>query len=225
MAARVRATELGCGSRFTPHSCADEEDRGVVDPMSHHYSGMIRWDRSVLHRSSERHPCGHPARRKTLRSLHSIARLDSNKTAWSSCNSIAFNAKIVSSCFRPENWEHLTMTCTMKAAVLESYGTPLRVTDVLRPQPSRGEVLVRIAASGVNPLDTKIFDGVAAHADHPPPAILGLDMTGTVEAVGPGVTRYRRGDEVYGMTGGVGGRQGSLAEFAAVDADLVALKP
>jgi NADPH:quinone reductase-like Zn-dependent oxidoreductase len=113
----------------------------------------------------------------------------------------------------------------MKAAVLESYGTPLRVTDVLRPQPSRGEVLVRIAASGVNPLDTKIFDGAAAHAHHPPPAILGLDMAGTVEAVGPGVTRYRKGDEVYGMTGGVGGHQGSLAEFAAVDADLVALKP
>jgi NADPH:quinone reductase-like Zn-dependent oxidoreductase len=50
-------------------------------------------------------------------------------------------------------------------------------------------------------------------------------MAGTVEAVGPGVTRYRKGDEVYGMTGGVGGHQGSLAEFAAVDADLVAVKP
>src|SRR5262245_18444976 len=116
-------------------------------------------------------------------------------------------------------------TCTMKAAVLESYGTPLRLTDVLRPQPSRGEVLVRIAASGVNPLDIKIVDGAAAHSLHTPPAILGLDMAGTVEAVGSGVTRYRKGDEVYGMTGGAGGYQGSLAEFAAVDADLLALKP
>ena len=114
---------------------------------------------------------------------------------------------------------------TMKAAVLESYGAALRVTDVLRPQPSRGEVLVRVAASGVNPLDTKIFDGAAAHARHVPPAILGLDMAGTVEAVGPGVARYHEGDEVYGMIGGVGGVQGSLAEYAAVDADLVALKP
>jgi NADPH2:quinone reductase len=94
---------------------------------------------------------------------------------------------------------------TMKAAVLESYGTALRLTDVLRPQPSRGEVLIRISASGVNPLDTKIFDGAAAHARHAPPAILGLDMAGTVEATGPGVARYREGDEVYGMIGGVGG--------------------
>jgi NADPH2:quinone reductase len=114
---------------------------------------------------------------------------------------------------------------TMKAAVLESYGTALRVTDVLRPQPRQGEVLVRIAASGVNPLDTKIFDGAAAHARHAPPAILGLDMAGTIEAVGPGVARYREGDEIYGMIGGVGGIQGSLAGYAAVDADLVALKP
>src|SRR5215467_11492671 len=125
----------------------------------------------------------------------------------------------------PRNPEHLMSTCTMKAAVHESYGKPFRVTDVLRPQPSRGEVLVRSAASGVNPLDTKIFDGAAAHAHHLPPVILGLDMTGSVEAVGPSVTRYRKGDEVFGMTGGVGGHQGSLAEFAAVDADLVALKP
>src|SRR5262249_20301596 len=112
-------------------------------------------------------------------------------------------------------------TCTMKAAVLESYGTPLRLTDVLRPQPSRGEVLVRIAASGVNPLDIKIFDGAAAHARHSPPAILGLDLAGTVEAVGPGVTRYRKGDEVYGMNGGVRNYQGSLSGFAAVDVKLV----
>jgi NADPH:quinone reductase-like Zn-dependent oxidoreductase len=116
-------------------------------------------------------------------------------------------------------------TSVMKTAILESHGTPLRLTQVSRPQPGPGEVLVRIAASGVNPLDTKIFDGAAGHARHAPPAILGLDMAGSVEAVGPGVTRYRHGDEVYGMTGGVGGHQGSLAEFAAVDADLLALKP
>ena len=84
---------------------------------------------------------------------------------------------------------------------------------------------MRIQASGVNPLDTKIRAGNAAHARHPLPAILGIDMAGIVEAVGPDVTGFRRGDAVYGMTGGVGGVQGSLAEFAAVDADLVALKP
>jgi NADPH:quinone reductase-like Zn-dependent oxidoreductase len=85
--------------------------------------------------------------------------------------------------------------------------------------------LVRIAASAVNPLDTKIRAGVAAHARHPFPAILGIDLAGTVAAVGSDVTAFREGDEVFGMTGGVGGVQGSLAEYAAVDAALLAKKP
>ncbi len=91
--------------------------------------------------------------------------------------------------------------------------------------PGAGQVLVRIHASSVNPLDTKIHSGTAAHTRHPLPAILGLDTAGVIEAVGPGVHRFHCGDEVYGMTGGVGGHQGSLAEFAAVDADLLAIKP
>jgi len=86
-------------------------------------------------------------------------------------------------------------------------------------------VLVEIAASGVNPLDTKIRAGAAAHARHPLPAVLGMDLAGTVRAVGADVTRFRVGDEVYGLTGGVAGLQGTLAEFAAVDADLLAPKP
>ena len=87
------------------------------------------------------------------------------------------------------------------------------------------QVLVRIAASGVNPLDTKIRGGVAAHARHPLPAVLGLDMAGTVEEVGDGVSEFNAGDEVFGMVGGVGGLQGTLAEFMAVDADLLAHRP
>jgi NADPH2:quinone reductase len=114
---------------------------------------------------------------------------------------------------------------TMRAAILEEYGQPLRLATISRPEAGSGEVLVRIVASGVNPLDLKIHEGAAAHARHPAPAVLGLDMAGVVEAVGPGVTRFRKGDEVYGMVGGVGGIQGTLAEFAAVDADLLAPKP
>ena len=113
----------------------------------------------------------------------------------------------------------------MNAAVLDTHGTAFRVAPVTRPTAAAGEVLVRVKASGVNPLDTKIHAGEAAHARQPLPAILGIDLAGTVEAVGPGVTGFRRGDEVYGMTGGVGGLQGSLAEFAAVDARLLAHKP
>lgn len=117
------------------------------------------------------------------------------------------------------------MTASMKAAVLHETGAPLRVSSISRPVPGRGEVLVRIAAAGTNPLDTKIHAGHAAHARHPAPAILGLDMAGTVEAVGPGVTRFRPGDEVYGMVGGVGGRPGTLAEYVSADEDLLAVKP
>ncbi|MBS1167140.1 MAG: NADPH:quinone reductase and related Zn-dependent oxidoreductase [Proteobacteria bacterium] len=113
----------------------------------------------------------------------------------------------------------------MKSALLEAAESPFRITDVERPSLGRGQVLVRIKASGVNPLDLKIRAGAAAHARHPYPAILGIDLAGIVEGVGEGVQTFRKGEEVYGMTGGVGGNQGSLAEYAAVDARLLALKP
>jgi len=85
--------------------------------------------------------------------------------------------------------------------------------------------LVRIKASGVNPLDSKIRTGNAPHAKPVLPAVLGTDLAGIVEAVGQDVTAFKIGDEVYGLTGGVGGLQGSLAEFAAIDPDLLAKKP
>lgn len=98
-------------------------------------------------------------------------------------------------------------------------------TVVPDPVAKTGEVLVRIQASGVNPLDTKIRAGQAPHAQQPLPAVLGLDMAGVVEDVGEGVTAFRRGDEVFGMTGGVGGLQGSLAALVAADYRLLAHKP
>jgi NADPH2:quinone reductase len=117
------------------------------------------------------------------------------------------------------------MAATMRAMLAEQAGTPMRLAEIARPEPQDGEVLVRVAASGVNPLDLKIAAGKAAHAKHPLPAILGLDLAGTVAAIGHGVTEFRVGDDVYGMTGGVGGVPGSLAEYAAVDARLLAKKP
>jgi NADPH2:quinone reductase len=119
----------------------------------------------------------------------------------------------------------MTGAATMRALVLESANLPFRNVEVARPTPDDGQVLVRIKASGVNPLDLKIRSGSAPHARHPLPAILGMDLSGIVEQVGPGVTGFKAGDEVYGLTGGIGGLQGSLAEFAAVDADLLARKP
>jgi NADPH:quinone reductase-like Zn-dependent oxidoreductase len=113
----------------------------------------------------------------------------------------------------------------MRALIVQDANGAFTDTQVERPAPRDGEVLVRIHASGVNPLDTKIRAGAAAHAKHPLPAVLGLDLAGVVRAVGAGVERFRVGDEVYGLTGGVGGLQGSLAQYAAVDADLLARKP
>ncbi len=114
---------------------------------------------------------------------------------------------------------------TMNAALVATTDGPFAVTRLARPAPGAGQVLVRIHASGVNPLDTKIRAGAAAHARQPLPAILGLDLAGVVEAVAPDVTTFHPGDAVFGMTGGVGGIPGTLAEYAAVDASLLAIKP
>ena len=113
----------------------------------------------------------------------------------------------------------------MKALVLHEFNTPYQLQQVQKPVAGPGEVLVKIIASGVNPLDLKIIAGQAAHAKAVLPAILGIDMAGIVEAVGEDVSAFKPGDEVYGMTGGIAGVQGSLAEYAAVDADLLAIKP
>ena len=114
----------------------------------------------------------------------------------------------------------------MKALVLNGFNTPFELKEIEKPVAQKGEVLVKIMASGVNPLDLKIKSGQAAHAQPKMPgAILGIDMAGVVAAVGDDVNNFAIGDEVYGMVGGIAGVQGTLAEYAAVDADLVAIKP
>lgn len=77
------------------------------------------------------------------------------------------------------------MTSTqMRAAVLTAHGSPLQIGSVPCPEAGEGLVLVRVMASAVNPLDLKISKGQAVHAQHPLPAILGIDVAGTVENVG-----------------------------------------
>jgi NADPH:quinone reductase-like Zn-dependent oxidoreductase len=80
-------------------------------------------------------------------------------------------------------------------------------------------------ASALNPLDVKILAGRAEHARQPLPAVLGVDMAGIVVAVGPNTLRFREGDAVFGMAGGVGGHPGSLADYVSVDERLLARKP
>lgn len=113
----------------------------------------------------------------------------------------------------------------MQALVLTQFNQPLQIQTLPRPIAGKGQVLVHIHASGINPLDLKIQAGTAAHAQVQTPAVPGIDMAGVVVQVGEGVTAFAPGDEVYGMVGGVGTLQGTLAQYVAADADLLAIKP
>jgi NADPH:quinone reductase-like Zn-dependent oxidoreductase len=114
---------------------------------------------------------------------------------------------------------------TQQAAVAVAHQMPLELHSLPIPQPQAGQVLVRVFASAVNPLDTKIHAGKGGHARQPLPAVLGMDMAGVIEQLGEGVTAFTVGDEVFGMVGGIGGNQGALAQYVAVDAELLARKP
>lgn len=114
---------------------------------------------------------------------------------------------------------------TMQALFVETANGDFISRQVPVPQPGPGEVLVKVAASGVNPLDIKIRQGGASHACHALPAVLGLDMAGTVVAVGADVYRFNVGDHVFGMVGGVGNIPGTLAEYVLAEAALLAHKP
>lgn len=113
----------------------------------------------------------------------------------------------------------------MRAQLLMEYGGPekLSLGEVERPEPAAGQLLVKIAAASVNPIDLKIREGLPIGPAMP--AVLGCDFAGTVEAIGAGVTGFGPGDAVYGCAGGVKGHGGSLAEYIAADARLVAPKP
>jgi NADPH2:quinone reductase len=106
----------------------------------------------------------------------------------------------------------------MKAAFIKQTGPPENITysDLPRPEPRGTEVLVRIGAVAVNPVDTYIRSG-AIPAQLPLPFIVGCDLAGVVAAVGPQADRYRPGDRVWGTNQGLLGRQGTFAEYCAVE--------
>ena len=113
----------------------------------------------------------------------------------------------------------------MHALMVDAVDAPLRLTTIPKPVAGAGQVLVRIKASGLNPLDAKVRAGQAAHARQPLPAVIGVDLAGIIEAVGSAAGEWQVGDEVYALATGIGGAQGSLAEYAVVDARLLAKKP
>jgi NADPH2:quinone reductase len=110
----------------------------------------------------------------------------------------------------------------MKAAFLETTGGPevIRLGDLPRPSPRPGEVLVRVGAASLNPIDIYIRAGTAP-MQLPRPFIPGCDFAGTVEAVGTGVTTCKPGDRVWGSNQGLLGRQGTLAEYVCTGAEWV----
>ncbi|MBX9768371.1 MAG: zinc-dependent alcohol dehydrogenase family protein [Bdellovibrionales bacterium] len=115
----------------------------------------------------------------------------------------------------------------MKAQVLKNFGGPeaFELQEKERPILGPLEVLVRVKATSINPVDYKIRSGILAGIAPALPMILHGDMAGVVEAVGSKVSRFNTGDEVYGCIGGVKGTPGALNEYVAVDPDLIALKP
>ena len=116
----------------------------------------------------------------------------------------------------------------MKAMILNAYGPDavFEPSNLPDPEPMAGQVLVRIAASSVNTVDTMIRQmGKDLPLSPELPALLGMDFAGTVEAVGEGVTGFSSGDEVYGCAGGLADLPGTLAEKIAADARLIAHKP
>ncbi|MEI9419599.1 NADP-dependent oxidoreductase [Mesorhizobium sp. Cs1299R1N1] len=113
----------------------------------------------------------------------------------------------------------------MRAVTQNSVGGPdvLVTAELPDPTPKAGEVLVRVKAAGINPVD-----GAVRAGNYPllgePPFILGWDISGTVEALGAGVTSFKVGDEVFGMPR-FPKQAAGYAELAAVPADEIALKP
>lgn len=106
----------------------------------------------------------------------------------------------------------------MKAAYIDQPGPPENIIygDLPDPEPTGSQVLVRVNSVSVNPVDTYIRNG-SNYWELPQPFVIGCDLAGVVEAVGPEATRYQVGDRVWGTNQGLMGRQGTFAELAVVD--------
>lgn len=114
---------------------------------------------------------------------------------------------------------------TMKAQILNAFGGPESFTlqDVAKPVPQAGQVLVRVHATSINPLDYQVRRG--DYSDYVPlPAITGHDVSGVVESVGPGVTSFVPGDEVW-YTPQIFDGDGSYAEYHVASENIVGKKP
>ena len=112
----------------------------------------------------------------------------------------------------------------MKAVRIDRYGNEdvVEIAEVERPQPAENQLLVKVQAAAVNPVDWKIRDGLGEMFGMKLPLILGLEVAGTVEAVGKRVKGFAVGDEVYGY---LGAYSGGYAEYAVAPASEFVRKP
>jgi NADPH2:quinone reductase len=106
----------------------------------------------------------------------------------------------------------------MQAAYIDQPGPPenIHYGELPTPKPQGAEVLVKVRAVSVNPIDTYIRSGAVA-MPLPLPFVIGCDLAGVVEGVGPAARRFKPGDRVWGSNQGLLGRQGTFAEYASVD--------
>jgi NADPH2:quinone reductase len=115
---------------------------------------------------------------------------------------------------------------SMRAIVYDTFGSPdvLHLREMALPEPGPGQVRVAIYATGTNPVDAQNRqDG--SWADLHPPVIPGCDASGVIDVVGPGVTRFAPGDEVFYLVDFLHNASGTYAEYHVVDATLIARKP
>ena len=115
------------------------------------------------------------------------------------------------------------MATQIQAIQVHSYGDPdqLKLEQIAQPEPKEGEVLVRVHAAGVNPMDWKIRSGAAKNfMPQSFPYTPGAAFAGTIEKVGPGVTAFQVGQEVFGLSS-----QGTYTQYTVAPVNVIALKP
>jgi NADPH2:quinone reductase len=115
----------------------------------------------------------------------------------------------------------------LKAQVIHSYGDPsvFQLEELEQPKVTPGHVQIKVLATSVNPIDTKVRSGAVPAVSPAFPAILHGDVAGVVTEVGDDVSEFKPGDEIYGCAGGFKGMGGALAEYMVADARLIAHKP
>src|SRR6266550_469760 len=114
----------------------------------------------------------------------------------------------------------------MKAFAIEDFGRSGSVQELPAPDPLEGQVRIRVAVAGVNPFDNAVIQGYVKDVmEHRFPLVPGMDASGVVEAIGPGVTEWAVGNEVFGAVGKMVLGEGTLAELTTMSSGTIAGKP